>query len=227
MFPLTQWRSVWVGGCAVAGVLAAVPALRHSASPAAEPVRITQAAAVPVLATAASQTSAAPMYVHVTGEVARPGLYQMRPGARVMDAVTGAGGATANADLSLLNLASPLHDGQKLRVPRTGDAPETAPDPVLVRADPAPTPAPTAFAPPAQAPASSGKLRHPGEGTVHLNSATEGDLQRLPGVGPSTAAKILDYRTAHGGFRTAQELMEVKGIGPKKFAKMQPFVSVP
>jgi competence protein ComEA len=236
MFPLNRWHAVWAAGCAAAGVVAAVPAMnRHD--PAHGPVlvtRTTQAALAPTT----PQAPGLPIFVHVSGEVAHPGLYRLGAGARVMDAVTGAGGATANANLDLLNLAARLEDGQKLRIPRFGeqaaaDAPPAAgamPEPVLLRADPPPpiemdlAPEPAASAPASGRAAV--KFKHPGDGTVHLNSASSEDLQRLPGVGPSTADKITAYRDAHAGFKTVDELMEVKGIGPKKLAKMRPFVAV-
>lgn len=221
---------MWAACCAVAGLVAAVPVLSHRGPTTTEPIRVASVTVAPVSASVASRHDDAAVYVHVAGEVARPGLYRMSSGARVMDAVTGAGGATANADLNLLNLAAPLRDGQKLFVPRTGDAPtlNAAPEPVLVRADSAPVPeTPISLASNTSHPRAPGKFHHPGDGVVRLNSASEAELEQLPGVGPSTASKIMIYRSAHGGFRTVEELMEVKGIGPKKLAKMRPFVLVP
>lgn len=261
MFPLSRWQAIWLGVAAFSLITSsAVWRARHAATDAV-PVRITEAAPVgaPVRVTArASAPRSQPLYVHVSGQVARPGLYRFQPGARVMDAVTGAGGATEYANLDALNLATPLHDGQKLIVPRLGESPPQAhltylldspppPTVTLVRPDPAPTrAAPDAYVmpPPSEAafaaasgfssggwsgpapagPSSTGKLRNPGEGVVSLNTASFTELQRLPGVGPSTAQKIMDYRRAHGGFRTVDELMEVKGIGEKKLARMAPFV---
>jgi competence protein ComEA len=236
MFPLNRWHAVWAAGCAAAGVVAAVPAMnRHDT--ASGPVLVTRTTRASLVPTA-PETPGPPIFVHVSGEVAHPGLYRLGAGARVMDAVTGAGGATANANLDLLNLAERLQDGQKLRIPRLGESPSdgapppaaAVPEPVLLRADP-PPPVAMGLAPEPVAPSpSSGraaaKFKHPGDGTVRLNDATSADLQRLPGVGPSTADKITAYRDAHAGFKTVDELMEVKGIGPKKLAKMRPFVAV-
>jgi competence protein ComEA len=240
MFPLSRWHAIWAAVCAVVGVIAAVPAVRRGSAAATEPVRLTQAMAAPAPVTSARRVSDGIIYVHVSGEVARPGLYRLQAGARVMDAVTGAGGATANANLDLLNLAAPLRDGLKLRVPRVGDPlPErdAAPplpmaDPVLVRPEPARpvamglAPSPSAFPPPTRGHAAA-KFKTPGDGTVHMNTATAEVLERLPGVGPATAGSILSYRNAHGGFKTVDELMEVKGIGPKKLARMRPFLALP
>jgi competence protein ComEA len=274
MFPLSKWHAVWLAGAVLVSAIATV-ALRHRAASPAGPVRITTTAPVRASAApagpapngAASPARRYPIYVHISGQIARPGLYRLSSGARVMDAVTGAGGATADADLDALNLATPLQDGQKLIVPRYGEPPpspdttyivDSPPPPVatLVRADPPVPPlgdsyaedyaipipvtaapvSPTAsstvqWAPPtvssgrSSAP-SLGKLKVPGEGVVNINRASSIELQRLPGVGPSTAAKILEYRNAHGSFRTVEELMEVKGIGEKKLAKMAPFVAL-
>jgi competence protein ComEA len=189
-----------------------------------------------------------PIFVHVTGDVAKPGLYRVPAGCRVMDAISYAGGAKETANLDALNLASPLRDGQKLMVPSVADVPASdpgayltdspapaPPPPVLVRPDPpqpvqkvesesalAVTDAEGASSAPRRG--SVAKLRRPGDGTVDINNATETELQRLPGVGPATAAKILAYRQEHGSFSTVEELMEVKGIGPAKLRKMQPFV---
>jgi competence protein ComEA len=70
----------------------------------------------------------------------------------------------------------------------------------------------------------STKFKHPGDGAVDINTSTAVELQRLPGVGPATARKIIEYRAEHDGFKTIEELMEVKGIGPAKLRKMKPFV---
>ncbi|HEY3266514.1 MAG TPA: helix-hairpin-helix domain-containing protein [Armatimonadota bacterium] len=258
MFPLTKWHAAWLAAIAGVTALIAVPAFRHRAPPD-EPLRVTKtpapaAAATPTAAPTRVATLPGPIYVHVSGQVARPGLYRMPPGSRVMDAITGSGGATADADLDALNLATPLRDGQKLVVPRFGEPPPEPvtgyladspaapePEPILVRADAPqipPEPAPTAEAAladesPTAAPAArsssssaSAKLKNPGDGVVSLNHGGKADLMRLPGVGPATAARILEYRAQHGGFQTVEELMEVKGIGEKKLAKMRPFIVI-
>lgn len=257
MFPLNRWHAAWLAALSILTVTASGAALLRRAAPAAGPVRVTDAPPPPRTGLPARSGGVRPangrnpLYVHVSGQVARPGLYRLPPGARVMDAITGAGGATEAANLEALNLATPVQDGQKLVVPALGDLPPRggyltdSPAPsaaVLVRPDPpapppstappawaAAAPAPSGawdFAPNAPAGATVAKLKKPGDGVVRLNSAGEQDLQRLPGVGPSTARKILEYRAAHGGFRRVEELMEVKGIGPKKMSKMAPFLAL-
>ncbi|MFJ6592983.1 helix-hairpin-helix domain-containing protein [Streptomyces violaceusniger] len=164
--------------------------------------------------------------VDVTGKVRRPGLRKLPPGARVADALEAAGGVRPGADLSGLNRARPLVDGEQIVVgaPAGGPpAPGAAADPAA-GAPNAPN-GPSASSDPnvangANAPAGPGA---PG-GSVSLNSATAEQLDTLPGVGPVLARHIIDYRTQHGGFRSIDELREVNGIGERRFADLRPLV---
>jgi competence protein ComEA len=131
--------------------------------------------------------------VHVAGAVERPGVYRLREGERIQDAVRRAGGARRGADLNAINLAAKVADGQQVVVPRRGSA---------------------AAAPAA---AAGGASQPP----VSLNTATAEQLDTLDGVGPATAQKILDWRRQHGGFRSIDDLGEVPGIGPKKLAALR------
>jgi competence protein ComEA len=138
--------------------------------------------------------------VDVAGKVRRPGLYRLRTGSRVDDAVRAAGGALAGVDLSSLNLAAKVVDGQQILVgvaPPAGAAPPAAPGG-----------GPTATA-----------------GPLDLNSASLDQLETLPGVGPVLAQHIVDWRTAHGGFTSTDQLNDVPGIGDVKFAALQPLVT--
>jgi competence protein ComEA len=134
--------------------------------------------------------------VHVAGAVRHPGVYKLRDGDRVKDAVARAGGARAGADVNAINLAAKVADGQQVVVPRRGAAAPAAGD------------ASTGEAGAAQPP-------------VSLNSATAAQLDTLDGVGPATAQKILDWRREHGGFRSIDDLGEVPGIGPKRLAALR------
>ena len=138
--------------------------------------------------------------VHVAGAVRRPGVYRLGAGKRVEDAVARAGGATAKGDPNAINLAAKVADGQQVIVPRRGAAAATAGGAVAPGAPPA--------------------------APVNLNSATAEQLDTLDGVGPATATKILEWRQAHGGFRSLDDLAQVPGIGPKKLAALKPKVQL-
>jgi competence protein ComEA len=133
------------------------------------------------------------VYVHVVGAVQRPGLYRLKEGARVADALARAGGVTPKAQVELVNLAAPVADGQQVVVPRRGAAA-----------------------------AAAGSA--PG-GPVHLNTATLEQLDELPGIGPVTAQKILDYREQHGAFGSVEELDSIPGIGPARLSQIRDLVA--
>lgn len=159
---------------------------------------------------------ALPATVHVAGEVRRPGLYKLDTNCRINDAIEKAGGPTKRADLSRVNLAEKLADGIQIRVPSLDDPSEspTVQRPIDNRA---------------MGLGAFGRTSKPPKsdlapGSVSLNSASAAELEALPGIGPSTAAKILAYRQAHGGFKSIDELLEVKGIGPKKLEAMRRFL---
>jgi competence protein ComEA len=172
--------------------------------------------------------------VHVAGKVRKPGAYRLPPDSRVIHAIRAAGGCLPNADLDCLNLAREAKDGEQIYVPSKEQSRLAANGqpgrPITVK--------PPAAKPPSAArgvnvptvrigrSSSEEKLRNPGEGTVNINTADESELQRLPGVGPVTAQRILEFRQQNGSFTSAEQLMDVKGIGPKKFEKMAPFVSL-
>jgi competence protein ComEA len=148
------------------------------------------------------ERSHAVVVVHVVGAVRRPGLYRLREGARVADAVARAGGATRGAQLAGLNLAAPLVDGVQVLVPEAAAA-----DAAGGLADSG------AVSPGATAPKPS------------LSSASAEELDALPGVGPVTAQRIIDHRTAHGPFRSVDDLDAVPGIGPTRVEQLRDLVT--
>jgi len=163
------------------------------------------AAAVPapiVPASPATTTTSTRVVVDVVGAVRRPGLYRLGQGDRVADAVARAGGATRKADLSLVNLASLVSDGEQIVVPRRGAAVGAA-----------------------GGAATGSGAGGASTGPVHLNSATAEQLDALPGVGPVTAQKILDYRQKHGAFSSVDELDAVPGIGPARLDELRDLVA--
>ena len=138
--------------------------------------------------------------VQVVGAVRRPGVYRLRSGQRVDDAVQTAGGPTRRADLAGVNLAAKVSDGQQIIVPAAGAA--------------------------AGGPAGPGASAAAPGRPLNLNTATPEQLDQLDGVGPATAQKIVAYRQAHGGFRSVSELDQVPGIGEKKLAALKDRVRV-
>jgi competence protein ComEA len=180
---------VAVLGVVLVLVLAGKLLLRPAEPAVPRPVRV----ASPV-----TQMRAARIYVDVVGAVRRPGLYRLKDGSRVADAVRRAGGPTRKAQLELVNLAARISDGEQVVVPRRGSGGVVA------------------------GAAGSGPSA---AGPVHLNSATMEQLDALPGVGPVTAQKILDYRRDHGAFGSVDELDAVPGIGPARLQQLRELVA--
>jgi competence protein ComEA len=147
---------------------------------------------------AGQEQAAGRVAVHVAGRVRRPGLVRLAAGSRVQDALRAAGGVTAGADLDAVNLARKLVDGEQVRIPGRGEA--------------------------VAAPAPPGGTAVPA-GPVDLNSATVEQLDALPGVGEVTAGRIVAYRSAHP-FTSVDELLEVPGIGQRRFEQLKDLVTV-
>lgn len=170
------------------------------------------------------RAAAAPIVVHVAGAVRRPGVYRLKDGDRVADAVARAGGSTRRADLDAINLAAKAKDGVQILVPRRVPAGAAA---GAGGASGGPVTAGGATAAGSEA-TTAGGTAAPGAAAaiIDLNTATEAQLETLDGVGPATAAKILQYRQANGPFRSVDDLEQVPGIGPKKLAAIRPGVRV-
>ena len=158
------------------------------------------ASAPPATGASPGVTSAGSITVDVAGKVRRPGVATLPVGSRVVDALERAGGARGRVDLSALNLARILVDGEQILVGR-------------------PAPGGIAAGASTAAPDATGAL-------VNINTATAEQLDTLPGVGPVTAQKILDWRSANGAFSSVDELMEVDGIGEKTLADLAPHVTL-
>ena len=157
--------------------------------------------------------------VHVVGAVQQPGVYHLAAGSRGDDAVRLAGGATSQADLKRVNLAAVLVDGQQLWIPRAG---ERIPQNTLPITLPIISPSAVSGAgAPSNAVPSNGV-----PALVDINQATVADLDRLPGIGPSTARAIVDHRTRNGPFASVDDLLAVRGIGPAKLAELRALVRV-
>jgi len=157
-----------------------------------------------------SSRARAAIVVHVVGAVRRPGLLRLREGARVADAVARAGGATRGADLAAVNLAAPVVDGIQILVPRRAAVPGPAAD--------------IGAGSYGDAGSSAGGAAGIGP-KLSLGNATAEELDELPGVGPVTAQKILDYRSQHGPFRSVEDLDAVPGIGPARIEQLRDLVT--
>jgi competence protein ComEA len=141
-----------------------------------------------------------PIHVYVSGAVNRPAVYELPPNSLAQDAVIAAGGQTAEADLSRVNLAQTLHEGDQVHVPVFGEVSVVGSDGSVA------TPTPS--------------------GPINLNTATLEELEWLPGIGPSLAQRIVDYRDSHGTFTSIEQVMNVSGIGPGKFDGIRDLIVV-
>jgi competence protein ComEA len=177
----------------------------------------------PVAAISVKGSSDEKVGVHVAGGVHRPGVYWLKGGSRVTDAIQSAGGATERGDLSALNLAAKLEDGRQVLVPIRGSAAQGG-----GASQPQGGGAGGAGQERSATPSAGGAA--PGEGgtkpLLNLNTATQEQLEALDGVGPSTARKILDHRQQKGGFTRVEDLGEIGGIGEKKLASLRAQVTV-
>lgn len=149
-------------------------------------------------ASSTSTTDASIVVVHAAGAVLQPGVYELPPGSRVTDLIDAAGGPAPDADLDRLNLAALVIDGQRVYVPKVGEP--TPPGDVAGDAQPT--------------------------GPIDLNTATLEQLESLPGVGPATAQAIIAERDRRGGFRSVDDLLDVRGIGPAKLDAIRDLVTV-
>lgn len=150
--------------------------------------------------------------VHITGEIKKEGIIYLNQGARIVDAIKEAGGETKQADLSQVNLAYELQDGQKIYIPNKKEKisqyiTENSGTNVIIED-------------------SNTSTQKGGSGKVNINTANQSELDRLPGIGPSLAERIIEYREENGNFKNIEDLQNVKGIGDAKFADIKDKVTV-
>lgn len=174
-----------------------------AAPPSAQATGTASPPASPPASVQATASGAPALVVHVAGAVRKPGVYHFDPGARAGDAVRSAGGLTPDAVSSAVNLAAPLQDGQQLYLPTRHE----------LEAGGGPAPAGGAGVPPA----TTGQ-------PLDVNTASEAELQELPGIGPALSARIVEFRNANGPFGSLEELDAVSGIGPALMAQLKPLV---
>lgn len=165
-------------------------------------IRQPRGQAVTLLPTASPQ----PMVIYITGAVVRPGVYALPLNSRLLDALNAAGGPTEGADLSQVNAAEMLEDGQQIEIPGAGEFPTPVftigQDGLVATATP--------------------QIGAP----ININSADAALLDTLPGIGPSTAQKIVEYRDQNGPFVSVEDLLKIPGIGPSTLEEIRPLVTV-
>ena len=161
--------------------------------------------------------------VHVAGAVNNPGVYRLRYGSRINDAVAAAGGATTTANLDAINLATVLNEGEQIYVPKRGEKPHT------ITGRPQVGGGATGGASNGGAGGVNGGASGVNGGalsTININLASVVELEQLPGVGPATAKAIVAYREKNGAFQRVEDLLKVRGIGPAKLSEILPRVRV-
>jgi competence protein ComEA len=195
------WYRIGVGGSTDAANAAPSATARTTA-------RAPSTAATGATSTAGSgsraTTAAGKIVVHVAGAVVHAGVVELAANARVIDAIEAVGGAQADGDLDRLNLAAKVVDGERIYVAKVGQA-----DPGVVGDDGG----------------SGAAVGTPGA-KINLNTATQAQLETLPGIGPTYAQAIIAERQARGGFKSVNELRNVRGIGDKRFSQLEPLVTV-
>ncbi|MDY2959730.1 MAG: helix-hairpin-helix domain-containing protein [Hornefia sp.] len=155
----------------------------------------------------ADKNNSGKIYVDVSGEVKMPGVYEISSESRIFEAIEKAGGLTKKADTGTINQAETVKDGQKIIVPRKNEGNSMS-------------------GAGAGGVASANNYNGEGGKKININSADAKELQKISGVGPSTAEKILQFRSSNGGFKSIEELKKISGIGDKTFKKMQPYVTI-
>ena len=185
---------------AVAAVAGGYWLLRPPPDP---PEAILPYASTTVASPATTETTPEVLVVHVAGAVGAPGVHELHPGSRVADAVAAAGGLTPGADAARINLAAPVADGERVYVLAVGEQ-----------------------EPPLAAGTSPGGSPDPSTAPVNLNTADAARLESLPGVGPATAAAIIEHRGRVGAFTSVDQLLDVPGIGDAKLEALRDLVTV-
>ena len=199
------WMTLFAGGDPAEEVIE--PQSQSSSSLQQSPTEFATEASTPIAETQVASTSKT-IVVYVTGALESPGLYTLPGSSRVGDAVLAAGGLTADAAVAVVNLAEQASDGMHIHIPRIDEVEKDEPATGTVL------------------PGSSASSTAEAPGLVNINTADSATLQTLTGIGPATAQKIIDYRTAHGPFGSKEEIKQVSGIGEKKYAAIEARITV-
>lgn len=158
------------------------------------------------------------IFIDIAGEVKNPGVYEVTSDSRIFEAIEKAGGLTEKADTTNVNQAETVKDGQKISIPKKGATAQSS-------GGSGGEPSQTTSAPASKTQTSAGT--DPASGAkININSADSSQLQSINGIGPSTAEKIIRYRTSKGAFKSIDDLKKVNGIGDKKLEKLRPYVTI-
>lgn len=201
-----------VAGALMLGAGYMLATMRRQAQPVPIEIVPPQPTNAPLVPSLEPAPTAGPLRVYVSGAVVNPAVYELLPGSIIDDAVRAAGGFAADADPVAVNLAQPVADGMQVHVPVAGEAPATPPV--------------VSLPPPAAGPLPSRMGGITVDGLVDINTASQTDLEILPGIGPSTAANIIAHRDANGPFLTIEAIMDVPGIGEGKFEAIRELITV-
>ena len=205
---VSPWSVVGALAAVVGAVVGGWWALSTPDPPAPETILPSAGEVAPLASTTTTVAAPDVLVVHVDGAVEVPGVHEVGPASRVIDAVTAAGGMRPDADRTRVNLAQLLADGQRVWVPAIGEE------------------EPPVVAPVGGAPGSEGTADAAVGSPIDVNRADAAELERLPGVGPTIAAAIVGHRERDGPFGTIDDLLEVPGIGPARLAQLAPMVTV-
>lgn len=189
---MKTWQGILFG--LFSGLLAAALILIIDSRPHGDPVQI-----LPTW-------TPSPIVVHIDGAVLKPGVYRLEPQSRITDLIEAAGGLLPSADISLVNLATKIKDGEKFIIPFKTISETNSSKNEKIELTQAPTPTPLL-------------------GILNINTASVEMLDQLPAIGPTKAQAIVDYRTQHGDFRNIQELLNVPGIGPGIFSQIEKLIT--
>lgn len=196
-----------IGGVVAAGLLGGYGILNQNQS---APVLRLSGEGVPTART---------IMVDLRGAVARPAVYKLPEGSRLQDLLKAAGGCTREADQSQLNLADPLVDGCRVTIP---DLTGSNSEPIIQM--PHLAQKTVSRSKTSGVRRESGPKQAPAPGSININMASAAELEELPGIGPAMAQRIITARGQLGGFRTIEQLLDVKGIGEKTLAKLRPYI---
>jgi len=191
------WGILWLISLGLMiGLLASGLILLVSSPPRGEAIRLSPPPTTP------------PIVVHVSGAVSQPGVFELEQGSRVQDAIQAAGGILPDADAQALNLAAPLGDGVLVHVPLKSEE------------------QPSMMSPGISAPSPTGNPGSTPGGLININTASQSELESLPGIGPVLAQRIIEYRQSHGAFSSTEAIIDVSGIGPGIFEKIKALITV-